>query len=296
MTKKWFTRSRWRFFSLVVVLVIVTSSVSIWMGFARHDSSKAATLTRNASASTVQPAERVAATGTVIASRTAGVHFCLSISDLMFNEPPSCTVGVRVVGVDFSRLAFRSTVKGVRSGNAYLAGFLGDGTLHVTKQGPPRYANDSPDLRRPPCATPSGGWIDSTVNPPTDAVNQYRSRHRWDLTGDAFFRPTADSVVEVLASTHPARTDRELGPSYPRQLCVIRSRYTKSQVNDALALVMKMNAHRFAIYSFGHSVGPHGQQQIVVSTLMDTPALRAALSSAPAGLIHIDPWLKRLGG
>jgi hypothetical protein len=102
-------------------------------------------------------------------------------------------------------------------------------------------------------------------------------------------------VVEVLASTHPARTERELGPSYPRQLCVIRSRYTKSQVNEALALVMKVNAHRFAIYSFGHSVGLDGQQQIVVSTLMDTPALRAALSSAPAGLIHIDPWLKRLG-
>ena len=178
----------WRFFSVVAVLLIVTSSISIWMGFARNVGFEGGCRRH------VMPAPRLFSRRKEYAAyrdshRQPDVRRAL----LLLESRISCSTSHRrarlasaFVGVDFSRLAFRSTVKGVKSGTAYLAGVLRDGTLHVTKQGPPRYANDSPGpWRRPPCATPTGGWIDSTVNPPTDAIDQYSSRHRWDLTADA---------------------------------------------------------------------------------------------------------------
>src|SRR5437870_11364499 len=92
----------------------------------------AATTAASASSSPV-----VGGSGLVVASSARDVRFCGGPTTLALRPgPPRCGNGVRVEGVDLSRLANRVSRHGATWGLAYLAGSFENGALTVVRQGP----------------------------------------------------------------------------------------------------------------------------------------------------------------
>jgi hypothetical protein len=208
---------------------------------------------------------------------------------------PNCHAGLRATGVNVA--ALHSHVKGVaeRWGFLHLVGTYRDGTLHVTSQGRWQVAPNPPSAFGAPipCRTPVGGW---RLVAPTEAQRQgltaYQRQHRGELVSIAFFH---DDTILVVASSDPARTRALLGPAWPRQLCVVRARYSRPFVNRMrsriLGLMRPMS--RAARYGWitgagGYGVNRLGQTTISLDVLIETPTLRAFLRRLPPGVVALD--------
>src|SRR5207302_3076157 len=137
----------------------------------------------------------------VVASSARDVRFCGGPTTLALRPgPPRCGNGVRVEGVDLSRLENRVSRHGATWGLAYLAGTFENGTLTVVRQGPPKPAVGSgPSLRRPPCAAPRGGWAGATSSA-SRALDAYRARYPGDVVSVAIFHPGSGMRVVTIAS------------------------------------------------------------------------------------------------
>jgi hypothetical protein len=246
--------------------------------------------------------EIVGASGLVIASSKHDVRLCGGPMALALTPgPPTCRQGVRVTGVDLSQLADAVTRGGVTWGQAYLAGTLEEGTLHVTDQGPPRPEPSGPELKDPPCPPPSGGWASATSeNPPMQAIDAYEHGFPSDVISVAVFRPDGGTWVITIASIEPARTVGKLSADYPDQLCVVPSRYTLGEVHDAqaaaTALLPSGGNDPYQVTGVGRTVGDDGQPVVQVDAISNTPQIDDALASQPPGLIRVVPWLRPVSG
>ena len=244
------------------------------------------------------PRQVVGASGMVVASSAAEVRFCSGPFALTWG-PPHCSPGIKVTGVNLSRLSYRASSDGVTWGSAYLAGTFRDGILRVTEQGRPKPDNTELQLVEPPCPAPAGGWATAAQNDlSTKAVSTYRRQFPADVTSVAIFRPTPTAWVVTVASTNPRRTLARLSSAYPDRLCVVRSRYQLSSVRSASAAAqallspIRYGQPPYRITGVGLTTGTDGQPIVDVSVVADTTALRRALASEPAGLVRIVPWLQ----
>jgi hypothetical protein len=248
--------------------------------------------------SSATPPTRVGASGLVEARSSSDVRFCVPQTlESLKPGPPPCGPFVKAIGVDLSRLSNRRTVDGVTLGDAHLAGTLRDGTLYVSKQTPPRPTGEEPSLRQPPCLAPQAGWAHSDAPPSLDSVDEYERAHPQDVSSVALFHPTARTWVVTIASTNPASTRAILGSTYPNELCVVPSRYTVDQVSVALATLTSFaERHQYGIYGVGRGAAQDGQPTVIVSAVVGSPALDAEISSLPARLVRVEPWLMPLSG
>jgi hypothetical protein len=286
-----------RFAAIALALAVGAGGVSLAVrAFLSAPSHPPTSSTSSPPTSPAAPTMRVGASGLVVARSSSNVRFCVPLMlASLTSGPPKCGSFVKTTGVDLSRLSNRRTVDGVTFGDAYLAGSLQDGTLHVSQQTPPRPATSEPSLRQPPCQAPKGGWARSDAPPSLDPVDGYERTHPHEVSSLALFHPAARTWVVTIASTNPARTSAILESTYPDQLCVLQSHYRVSDVTAARATVTSFaQHHQYGVYGVGLGAAQDGQPRVIVSAVVDTPALEAAISSLPAGLVRIEPWLEPL--
>jgi len=260
--------------------------------------SSLAALTAAAGVASAASSELVGGSGIVVAYSARDVRFCDGPVTLALRPgPPRCGAAIRVRGVDLSRLTNRTSRHGRSWGLAYLAGTFSDGTLSVVRQAPPRPATSAgPFLRNPPCAAPRGGWARGRPSESArGAFDAYRARYPGDVASGAMFHPASGVSVLTVASTNPARTRAVLGVPWRGRLCVVRSRYSPAvvrRVEASLAALLRSAHDRYELTGVGLSVTTQGQPRVVVEALVETPALREVVSSEPAGLVEIVPWLR----
>jgi hypothetical protein len=206
---------------------------------------------------------------------------------------PNCHGGLRATGVRVASLG--NHLKGVSWGYVHLVGVYRDGTFAVTSQRPYQTAPNPPSpFDGPiPCRAPVGGWR-LVVAPEAQrkTIEEYQRAHKGDLVSVSFFR---DDTILVVASSHPVRTRALLGPSWPRQLCVVRARYSLPFVNRVRAKVLSLMRpmSRSAHYGWvtgagGYGVNDLGQTTISLEILIETPQLRTFLRRLPRGMVALD--------
>jgi len=207
--------------------------------------------------------------------------------------PPACPFGPRVVGVHVHALPNNSS--GERWGTLRLSGVYHDSTFWVRSQGPWRVAPNPPSpFEGPiPCPAPAGGW--DTAGPTEsqrNAIGAYQRAHRGDLVSVSFFH---NGSILVLASSDPTRTRTLLGPAWPKQLCVVRARYSRPFVNRVRARVLGLmrpmsQAARYGWVTGagGYGVNGSGQTTISLQVLLATPELHAFLRRLPRGIVSVE--------
>lgn len=235
----------------------------------------------------------VGASGLVVAEEGTA-RFCggMAIAADWSGAAPSCPGGLRLRGVDLSRLSQPAHRDGATWGSAYLAGTFRDGTLTVIRQGPPQAApNSAPAWRKPPCPAPAGGWpvLGPESNNPTVP-------HLAGVLTVTIFRPRTGIAVVTIASSNPALTRRSAGRS-ASNLCIDRSRYSAKELASTRTRLIKIlsglpSARNDYITGVGSTSSPSGQPAVAVEALVDTPALNTLVHSAPHGIIALDLWLR----
>ncbi|HEY5334815.1 MAG TPA: hypothetical protein VIJ71_02200 [Mycobacteriales bacterium] len=261
---------------------------------------------------TVVPAAagQVSGQGTVIAAPGLPVRFCDPFGQVasavsaahpgVILPNPECN-GVDAVGVDLSRLTARTVTEGIISGRATLQGRYADGVLHVDSQQPytPAIAHGGPTYDRPPCPTPPGDWYQNghTDNPDVKPAQSYQAAHSDQIVQFAVARPSkSQSLILMLTEGDPAPIRTALASAYPtNQICVARSNYTNAQVSavETDPELSVSGSNNGPIVSTGTFLDPNDDQIVFqVSTNIETPAIAAAVARHPAGLVHINAWLK----
>ncbi|BEP13183.1 hypothetical protein acdb102_14940 [Acidothermaceae bacterium B102] len=217
--------------------------------------------------------------------------------------PKWCPLGVDVTGVDLHALSIPRTKEGATEGYAFLRGVYRSGTLAVSVQSAQRQQQpDFPMLTTPPCPVPAGGWHRESrgSNPPiADAVSTFSASHLGQVVTIAIFRPNGTTGVVVAAVTDLAVAKAAL-PDKPAELCLIAAKYTMAQVTAAEApFIAEIKAHLTSpggqVYGIGRGVGPDGQSVLQADVVTLTTTVRGWASAAPAGLVHLVPWLAAVG-
>lgn len=225
-------------------------------------------------------------------------------SDLMFG-PPGCPGGPRAVGIRTSLLHEHSSKPRERWGYLYLTGSYRSGAFRVMSQslrGPSNQPAGS-TFGRPPCAAPRGGWL---LEPRTGAQQRSLSHYsklagHHDLVDIAFFD---HGSVLTVASSDPERTRAVLGRYWPRQLCVVKARYSRALLiregAKMVALLKPPSSPTAAAYGWptgggGTTVNDRGQPMTTLQVLLVTPKLRAYLRRQPRGLIQVEATLRPFG-
>jgi hypothetical protein len=233
----------------------------------------------------------------VVAYSDADVRICpdYAVAVAARDEPPSyCSTGLPAVGVQTDALTNQST--DARWGFLYLTGTYDNGTFTVSSQSATNPVGPEPPfLVTPPCPHPRRGW---RLVLPTDAqwhaTYRYQRHHRHDVVGLEMFDK---GDVLTIASTHPRRARKALLPAWPRQLCVVRSRYTMSQFRHAQREMVKLlMADAGATYGWvsgggGSTATDSGQPATELDVLIETPALSDVLDQQPPGIVVLNATL-----
>jgi hypothetical protein len=235
---------------------------------------------------------RVAATGSIGPAGT-GFVVCF-VGGAILGEPtdtePACADQVALIGMTRALATWADQSR-------YVSGIWRPDGLHVTSIGPPHDDDGDSALTTPPCATPPGGWatVASSPTPNLDdsAFQHYKASHPGVVAAVAFFRPSNLQPVLTIASTDPAATRVALASSYPRALCVVRSRFTEAQLHRAKGVVKQafLASRLPGVSAEGSGVDRQGQPIIDLTALNDRPEIHRVLADVTPGLLRIDPWL-----
>jgi hypothetical protein len=243
--------------------------------------------------------DRLSFTGEVIAIPHKPVQMCapgpFTGDDPKPLEP--CELGVIVQGLDTRKLSQRQVVAGGITGFASVEGVWRNNAVTVTAQHPERREQPPSDLTDAvPCAAPHGGWPRSDRND-VDAIVAYGRAHPGSIVLPALLHPSAHHVVAyALTSGDPGPVERALRTAYGRSLCVQRSDYSTVQLHAAeSAFSSLMSRAGSVIYMSGEPLDARQQPYVDVGLVRVTPALAALAARQPAGLVHLEPWLRPRG-
>lgn len=203
--------------------------------------------------------------------------------------PRPSGLGVRTVGVDLDALD---------EGWASLSGAWQNDRLVVRGQGDigpdsrrdlgPGFRREEPRWDRPPCPPPPGGWPygepDENIDVPPDLVSAY------PITSLALFRPSPRQCVLVVAAEEPEQVDAHLRPRYGDRLCVVRSRWTRRQVDDLLHR-LREGMSQWMVYECGETVAEDGQPLVTANVSRVLPAFASFVRAVPDGLLSLSSWL-----
>lgn len=174
--------------------------------------------------------------------------------------------------------------------------WLGD-AVEVRSQSPNRPARPAePSWTIPPCPPPPDGWPDG-VNGRQDENLEFDIG---DLqrTGSAVtvvqFSPGPDQRVLVVAATDEAAVERQLRPQLGSRLCVVPSRWTRAQLDEACA-GLREHWRDWTIDSIEESVDDGAQPSVRVNVFRVVPGLDRWARGLPAGLLRAEPALVPTG-
>lgn len=252
----------------------------------------------NASAFVLHEGDLVRGIGGILAVPGKPVRFCAprvvaAVGSTGGRAPREC-LGVRVTGVNLTKLASRQVDHGVITGEAELTGSYRHGAIAVTSQqattGPlPGIFDD-----HVPCPAPPSGWARS--QPPSGAATRYKNQHPDSVTEIAYLHPGRQySVMYVLTTGDPAPVRAALTPIYGPNLCVQHSRYSQAQIHYARQAAISTMSNHPSLYTsdLAGGVGLAADEQVSVDLslpILDTRTARLIDSCAP-GLLHVDLWL-----
>lgn len=236
----------------------------------------------------------------VVAYANGQIRICPDYAialDLGPAPPPNCSDGLRATGIQTDALPNHASSPAERWGSLYLVGrYHNDGTFSVSSQSPQAPTGSNPsgsNLATPPCRRPRGGWrLVTPTLAQQNAIPTYKRRYPRDITSVAMFH---DATIPTIASTHPRRTRTALARAWPRQLCVVRSRYSLKVIWHTRRRLVKVltSGPKAARYGWisgagGISCTGRGQPTTPLEVLIETPALRALLRRQPRGLVVLD--------
>jgi len=241
---------------------------------------------------------RYVMSGRVVALPSRPVRVCVPEDIILTVERPGapiveCTLGVTAVGIDLRRLQFRRESRGAVEGWASVIGRWDGSTLHVEQQADLAPPQSVVYRDRPPCARPAGGWLPVAENGNLDseAVSRFIDRHPG--TRAALLRPSPREALWLITTTEVDEAEAALSPVYRRGLCVVRAAY-RVEDYDAAVKAFPFGA---ALGIFGSSTGPpdaDGQWPITFRVLYVTDELLNRQQAMPAGLVRLEPTMRRL--
>jgi hypothetical protein len=204
--------------------------------------------------------------------------------------PTASRLGVVATGVDLDRLDARFEKDGVVEGWAWLRGVWRSGTFQVGEQGPPQWsANSATTWDEPPYPPPVDGWphgpVDENLEIPAELTTDEA------VLCYAMFRPSPSQVVLSVATTDPVRIATHLLPLFGQRLCIVNSRWTREQVDNARAAVQAEMAQWQAYQAGLGGVGNDGQVLLDVKVVQVLPGLADWINTVPDGLVQVQQWL-----
>lgn len=247
----------------------------------------------------LRPGARTSAEGRVVAVDGAAVFEPPSAVGLLaVAAPRRSRFGVKVEGVDLDALARRRELGGAVDGWARLSGVWAGSSIVVDSQDArnPSSLDASArfEWREPPVAAPGGGWPVGPLNENIDyarVLEGLGSRTSDIIVGVTQFRPSRRQVVLVVASTVPNAAEEALRPHFGARLAVVRSDWTRSEVDAALETA-RTHAGDWHIYSANKTTNDQGQVVVRLRVLWATNAILTWINELPDGLVHAQPWLK----
>jgi hypothetical protein len=199
---------------------------------------------------------------------------------------------IPVDGADFVHLAHRYDRDGSIEGLTTVYGVWRGDRVRIDRQTDEPLEPSSPIWSDPPCAPPPGGWPQGTNGGFVDNLDFELG----DLeeTGAAvtavIFRPSEDQAVLVVAATDIAAVEARLRPQLRDRLCVVPSRWTREQLDDAQGHLMSM-AERWRVWQFGPRCDEQAQATMSATLVQVTDEIAGWVAGQPDGLISLDPWL-----
>lgn len=206
--------------------------------------------------------------------------------------PQRSIFAVRVDGADFGRVSRRYERDNCIEGFATVHGVWLDDHIDIERQVVQldRGGDGRPRWTEPPCPTPPGGW---------PRVNTYSRNLDFDL-GDleesglavsvVTFRPSEEQAVLVVAATDIDAVEAHLRPQLGSALCVVRSRWTKDQIDQVQRHLTNMS-RQWLLYLWGPRVEEDAQTTMHASLVRVTPEIAGWVEAQPDGLVMITPWL-----
>lgn len=303
-------RTAWPVFAAAVIVALavgVTLLVGRDSGRDPFSLASSATIpSGHAHDAVVHDGDSVRGQGTVVAPAGGPVRFCAPVAAGSAAHAGSawfvavdCPVSIRATGVDLSQLTRTRRVGGTVVGSAALTGTYRDGTLHVTHQS--AYV-EQPGLfgDEPPCPAPENGWPDAKGDPDLSAVSRYRAAHPGSIEIAGLLRPSRKAVVVyVVTATDPNPVGDALTGRYGERLCVVRGRYSPTQLARARqAVTARIGAGPRLTTPFGGG-GPTltktGEVKIDAGVPIIDDAFASVVDAQPAGLVQVDVWLRPTG-
>jgi hypothetical protein len=210
------------------------------------------------------------------------------------NRPRS--EAVPVAGADFDAVADRYELDGEVEGWATVTGTWTGHLLRIEQQtaSRPSVPDDSPKWQVPPCPPPPGGWPQGI--PPSGRGLGNLDFEVGDLEESgaavtvATFRPGRDQAVLVVAAADPTAVEARLRPQLGSRLCVVPSRWTKSEL-DAVRGHLHDRFRDWRLYGLCVDTLDDAQARVRAQLTMVTPKIASWAASLPPGILRLDSWL-----
>lgn len=198
---------------------------------------------------------------------------------------------VPVDRADFQAVTRRYERDGRVEGWATVTGEWLDPAIRIDEQSTqPAPRRDVPSWTVPPCPPPLSGWPHGQVH-----ENVQFDVGDLEATGAAvtlvLFRPSDDRTVLVVAASDRAAVEAQLRPQLGERLCVVPSRWTKTQLDDAFDYI-RARLPQWGIYTAGPRVDEHAQASIHAGLVRVTPEIARWANDRPRGLVALEPWLR----
>jgi hypothetical protein len=200
---------------------------------------------------------------------------------------------VRLEGADLSVTTSGPRGDGSAALWATVTGVWLENAIRVEEQSPLRPApRPRPEHTRPPCPAPDGGW--PVRRPVYEFDNLECDLGDLEETGAAvsvtIFRPGPDQAVLVVAAADEAAVERQLRPQLGTRLCVVPSRWTKSQVDEVTSVLFRQ-MREWTLRTFGQGADENGQVFVHIRLFRVLPDTAQWATGVPDGLLEIEPVL-----
>jgi hypothetical protein len=212
---------------------------------------------------------------------------------LLIDRPPGWKSewSIRLIGADAGAVPTGGAANQV-PGHISVVGTWRDDSIEVTAQSPEIPGREPiPDWTNPPCPPPPGGWRHGVAvgNLHSDIGDLESSGA---MVTRVIFRPSADQEVLVVAATDIDAVTMQLAPRLPDQLCVVRSRFTRDQLNE-VGDILRSHWQDWRLEGFGlGSADEHAQPFATAEPFRVTAEMADWADRLPDGLLRIHPAIR----
>lgn len=195
------------------------------------------------------------------------------------------------LGADVSAVPTDFGPGNAKPGCATIVGIWTDRGIEDARLSPDGPGEERPDLSSVPCSPPVEGWPRGRPRH-TPAVEFGQLRSSAAVT--ACWRwPTDTQPVLVVAAHDPAAVEAQLRPQLGPRLCVVASRWTRVQLDEARRYALD-HWQEWAIDTIGEPCDGSAQAHIQVRLFRVLPDAAAWADSLEPGLVVLDPALRPL--